>query len=171
MKKIYRLSQNIRGCYMYYAGITVMSPSAVQDAAGATNALPVNATSVGNMGGDNWWLITLESYGSLTVDTESDETLYLFLYLYDISMNLLSSSERFEKKQQHVEHLYLAPGQYYIKTVPKDLTSGAYTITTAFVPSTYINENYCDNDPVNDVKEHAYMVTPEITYTGQYRLL
>ena len=162
---IYRLAK-VLAAAVCIAGITAMSSFAVKDANGATNTLPVNATSVGNMGGDNWWLITLESFGSLTVDTESDETLYLFMYLYDINMNLLDSSEYIEKKQQHVEHLYLAPGQYYIKTVPKDLTSGAYTITTAFVPSTYINENYCDNDPVNDVKEQAYMVTPEITYTG-----
>ncbi|MBN1293647.1 MAG: T9SS type A sorting domain-containing protein [Candidatus Latescibacteria bacterium] len=165
MIKMNRLAKtlSVAACIFF---LIALSSFAFQDSPETAGTLPLNASALGNLGGENWWIATLDSYGSLTVETESDETLYLFMYLYDNKMNLLDSSERFGFKQQSVQYMSLAPGNYYIKTIPYDHTSGAYSITTIFVASSYVNENNHDNEPTNDIKEQAYIITTETTYTG-----
>jgi len=144
---------------------TISAPSASQTTPETAGILSSEGNANGNMGDQDWWKVTTTQYGSLMIETESDETLFIYIYLYDKDKRLLDKSEFMSSKTQNVGHISLAPGEYYVKAVPKSQSSGAYTISSTFTASLYVNENDSDHEP-NNLEQQAYPVTHEILYTG-----
>ena len=144
---------------------TVSAPSALQSTPETAGILSPDGDAAGNMGDQDWWKVTTTQYGALMIETESDETLFIYLYLYDRDKRPLDNSEIMSGKTQSVKHMFLAPGEYYVKADPKYKSTGAYTITSTFTAALYVNENDYDNEP-NNIQQHAQLIKLDTTYTG-----
>lgn len=144
---------------------TVSAPSATQTTPETAGILSPDGNATGNMGDQDWWKVTTTQYGALIIETESDETLFIYIYLYDRDKRPLNKSEILSSKTQSVGYMFLAPGEYYVKAVPKSQSSGAYTISSTFTAPLYVNENNSDHEP-NNLEQQAYPITHEMIYTG-----
>ena len=135
------------------------------------NPISVNSTSNGHIGGgvypniDNqdWWVVTLTTQGSLTINTNSGSIVCVVSYLYladgtTILTDTWSGPCSDTNRTMIVPNL--APGNYYIKATNYS-GAGNYTISTTFTASPYPS----DIEP-NNYMNQAVQVQPTDTAIG-----
>jgi len=108
----------------------------------------------------DWWKVTTTEDGSLSITTDSDPILKLFLYFYDQDKTSLLAQSTTEGSNQTVQYDKLAEGSYYIEARRND-KQGYYIISSDFSRSSLNN----DNEP-NDTLEYAADVATDKTYPG-----
>jgi hypothetical protein len=109
------------------------------------SVLGVNASSSGTLSETDvvdWWVITIPSDGKLYVETNSDASLEIDDYMYDMAVGHFESLASYDvgwgtKESSHRNDL--KAGTYYIKA-SRYSGSGAYTITSQFTPSALAND-------------------------------
>lgn len=123
---------------------------------GEANFIGINSSNTGHIGGgvspniDNqdWWVVTLTTQGSLTINTTSgtDVCVVSYLYLSDGTTILADTwAPPCSETSRTMNVPNLAPGTYYIK-VGNYSGAGNYTISTTFTfsyyPSDFEPNNY-----------------------------
>jgi hypothetical protein len=132
--------------------------------AGALLLLP-NSSSSGSLtettDNTDWWMITTTFDGSLVVNTTSDPTLDIDLYLYDQDGTTQIASYDTSIGIHEATHCYhLTPGSYYI-LANRYSGTGSYSISNVYVPTGLVN----DSEP-NDSASIAQTFTPTSSTTG-----
>jgi hypothetical protein len=130
----------------------------------ATSLAP-NSSSSGSLTEtiDNidWWKITTTFDGSLVVNTTSDATLDIDLYLYDQNGTTQIASYDTSVGIHEATHWHnLAPGTYYVLALRYN-GSGSYSISNVYVPTGLAN----DSEP-NDSSSVAQTLAPNSSTTG-----
>ncbi len=111
---------------------------------------------------DDWFTITTEHDGDLSVHIDADERLMLHAYLYDIdgSTTLHSQTTGFESERT-VERAGLPPGTYYLR-LQRTRDHGGYTI----LPTLTIDTTAIDREP-NDNASQAQPIRLGETTSGR----
>ena len=145
--------------------VTLFSEEEPNNDPSTANVLALNGSNSGSLSsGDlvDWWKVTTLVDGRLYIETISDTTVEVDLYIFD--MDGTHEIARYDisfgtKETTHRNDLL--PGTYYVKAV-RWSGSGNYTIASQFTPAPYPNDA-----EVNDSANVAGVITLDTTYTGR----
>ncbi len=155
-----------------YQGVATndIEPNDLYNQAQAFGALPVGSSvKYGHLGyytnkytdTKDYWSFTVPQDGSVVVTTESNTTLDIDLYMYDINgTTQIASYELSTGIKEIVRYNSLMPGTYYVQAY-KYSGYGAYKITIDFSQAGLTN----DQEP-NDQISQARTIQPNVLMTG-----
>ncbi|PKL83317.1 MAG: hypothetical protein CVV24_05695 [Ignavibacteriae bacterium HGW-Ignavibacteriae-3] len=109
---------------------------------------------------EDWWSVTTGTNGKLVVKIESNPTLDVDIYLYDVNGTSSIKSASTYGSSEQLTFDNLAPGKYYIR-VYRYSGYGSYKITEEFSTPSLSNDS--EN---NDTPAKAVTIIPETKMTG-----
>jgi uncharacterized protein (DUF2141 family) len=132
---------------------------------GTATPLAPNSSSSGSLTEitDNidWWKITTTFDGSLVINTTSDPTLDIDLYLYDQDGTTQIAPYDTSVGIHEATHCHnLTPGTYYVLALRYG-GSGSYSISNVYVPTGLANDS-----ELNDSASIAQVLVPNSSTTG-----
>lgn len=139
------------------------------DTAEQAQPIPVDAPTTGLLGFGNpeftdtvdWFVVTMERPGTLSVELEADATLTPFLYLLDLDgRRELARDAGGSATLRSIERAGLAPGSYFVR-IQRANGYGGYTLVPGVVPAGVEG----DREP-NDVVEQAQPLPLNRALTG-----
>jgi hypothetical protein len=120
--------------------------------------LPLNGNSSGHLGFYSngytdvydWWKIIIPADGSLIVNTTSDKTLEIDLFMYSTDgTTQIASSDTSWGIHEATHYNSLIPGTYYVNAFSWGSGYGSYTISSLFSPQTGITNTLIPPDEVS----------------------
>jgi hypothetical protein len=89
---------------------------------------------------DDYWSITTTTDGKLTIDIESNSTIDIDMYLYDINgVSIIKSAATYGNTEQMIFE-NLGAGKYYVRMYATGGGYGSYIITAKFITPTMAND-------------------------------
>jgi hypothetical protein len=152
-------------CLCLALSTVVFAETEPNNTPGTATPLAPNSSSVGSLTEttDNvdWWMITTTFDGSLVVNTTSDPTLEIDLYLYDQDGTTQIATFDTSVGIHEATHWHnLTPGTYYVLALRYG-GSGAYSISNVYVPTGLANDS-----ELNDSASIAQVLAPNSSTTG-----
>ena len=132
-----------------YVPTGLANDSQPNDSSSVAQILATNSSTTGHLGyfgnnhtdGVDWWKVTTTSDGALVVNTTSDKTLDIDLYLYDRDGHSQIASYDTSGGIHEATHRYdLTPGTYYIQAFDYG-GYGSYTISNVYTPTGLANDS------------------------------
>jgi len=109
---------------------------------------------------EDWWAVTVSTDGKLSVKTESNPTLEVDLYIYDVNGTSVIKSAYAYGVNEQITFDNLASGKYYVRTY-RSTGYGSYKITAEYSVPSMGN----DSEP-NDDAAKAIPIIPDTKMTG-----
>ncbi len=127
------------------------------DSVQVATILPLNVSITGHLGfysngytdRNDWWKVIIPSDGKLVVNTTSDATLDIDLFLFDVNGTTQIAGYDTSVGIHEATHFNnLMPGTYYVRAFDCHSDGyGSYTISSSFTPTAYTNDTE-NNDSV-----------------------
>jgi uncharacterized protein (DUF2141 family) len=150
-----------------YVPTGLANDSQPNDSSSVAQTLAPNSSTTGHLGyfgnnhtdGVDWWKVTTTSDGALVVNTTSDKTLDIDLYLYDKDGHSQIASYDTSVGIHEATHRYdLTPGTYYIQAIDYG-GYGSYTISNVYTPTGLAN----DSEPNDSVRVSSTLAVNDST--------
>ncbi len=164
---------NVGGAYTILCTFTpagLSNDPEFNDSSNVASVLNPNSSSTGHLGyyGEgyedltDWWKVTTTFDGSLVVNTISDATVDIDLWMFDQDGKTQIASYDTSDGIHEATHYYnLSPGTYYVKAYCANTGQGSYTISNVYVPTGLVN----DSEP-NETSGTANTLAPNNSSTG-----
>ena len=150
-----------------YVPTGLANDSQPNDSSSIAQILAPNSSTTGHLGyfgnnhtdGVDWWKVITTSDGALVVNTTSDKTLDIDLYLYDRDGHSQIASYDTSAGIHEATHRYdLTPGTYYIQAFDYG-GYGSYTISNVYTPTGLAN----DSEPNDSVRVSSTLAVNDST--------
>jgi hypothetical protein len=130
----------------FYLPALLLAETEPNNTTHTANPLAINAQSSGSLSaGDtiDWWSVIIPADGALFIQTVSNATVEVDLWIYDSIANgleLIAGYEIGNGVDERTHSSKLKAGKYFIRT-GRFTGSGSYTIASQFVPSSLSNDS------------------------------
>ncbi|MBU2493587.1 MAG: T9SS type A sorting domain-containing protein [Bacteroidetes bacterium] len=167
-KKITTISGVFRFIMLFYFFFSFISLNNIyaDDTPETAISLGANSSNTGSLGDIDivdWWVVTIPVDGTLFIETNSDASLEIDLYIYDqdgthqIAIYDISTGTRETTHKSNA-----AAGTYYIKAY-RYSGSGSYSINCTFTEASFTNDL-----EINDTPEQAIIIEPNTMVNGHF---